>query len=235
MKSFFESPTFVVAFTFIVYYAAQQLQQRTRLIILNPILVSIVVIIAFLSFFKIDYQAYHQGSRLIDFFLKPAVVALGVPLYLQLEKIKKQTFQIIVSQLAGCVAGIVSVVVIAKWMGAPTEVILSLAPKSVTTPIAIEVSRAVGGIPPLTASVVIVVGIFGSVFGYAIMQMARVKNPISQGLSMGTAAHAVGTSKSMQISPTFGAFSSLGLILNGIFTAVLAPYILQLLRLWMRF
>ena len=117
-------------------------------------------------------------------------------------------------------------------MGAPKEVILSLAPKSVTTPIAIEVSKAVGGIPPLTASVVIVVGIFGSIYGYAIMKMARVKNPVSQGLSMGTAAHAVGTSKSMQISPTFGAFSSLGLIMNGIFTAILAPYILHVMSWW---
>jgi putative effector of murein hydrolase len=126
------------------------------------------------------------------------------------------------------------VVLIAKLLGAPREVILSLAPKSVTTPIAMEVSRAVGGIPPLTASVVIVVGIFGSIFGYAIMQLARVKNPVSQGLSMGTAAHAVGTSKSMQISPTFGAFSSLGLIMNGIFTAILAPYILQIICIWIK-
>lgn len=235
MKSFFESPTFVVAFTFLVYYLAQKLQQKTKMIILNPILVSIIIIILFLTVFNIEYRAYQEGSKLIDFFLKPAVVALGVPLYQQLEKIKKQTFQIIVSQLAGCVAGIVSVVLIAKLMGASKVVILSLAPKSVTTPIAMEVSRVVGGIPPLTASVVVVVGIFGSIFGYAIMKFARVKNPVSQGLSMGTAAHAIGTSKSMQISPAFGAFSSLGLILNGIFTAILAPYILQLMSIWIEF
>jgi predicted murein hydrolase (TIGR00659 family) len=232
MNSFFESPTFVISFTFLVYFLAQKLQQRTQMIILNPILVSIIIIILFLTVFGINYESYHEGSKLIEFFLKPAVVALGVPLYQQLEKIKKQTFQIIVSQLAGCIVGVVSVVLIAKLMGAPKEVILSLAPKSVTTPIAIEVSKAVGGIPPLTASVVIVVGIFGSIYGYAIMKMARVKNPVSQGLSMGTAAHAVGTSKSMQISPTFGAFSSLGLIMNGIFTAILAPYILHVMSWW---
>lgn len=232
MHTFLESQTFVVAFTFMVYFLAQKLQQKTKMIILNPILVSIVIIILFLSVFNIKYESYHEGSKLIEFFLKPAVVALGVPLYQQLEKIRKQTFQILVSQLVGCVVGVVSVVLIAKMLGAPRSVILSLAPKSVTTPIAIEVSRAVGGIPPLTASVVIVVGIFGSIFGYAIMQLARVKNPVSQGLSMGTAAHAVGTSKSMQISPTFGAFSSLGLIMNGIFTAILAPYIIQVMSIW---
>jgi predicted murein hydrolase (TIGR00659 family) len=234
MNSFFQSQTFVVAFTFLVYFLAQKLQQKTKMIILNPILVSILIIILFLSVFNINYESYREGSKLIEFFLKPAVVALGVPLYHQLEKIRKQTFQILISQLVGCVAGVVSVVLIAKFLGAPREVILSLAPKSVTTPIAMEVSRSVGGIPPLTASVVIVVGIFGSIFGYAIMKLARVKNPVSQGLSMGTAAHAVGTSKSMQISPTFGAFSSLGLIMNGIFTAILAPYILQIICIWIK-
>ena len=235
MRYFLQSPVFIVAFTFAVYFFAQIIQKKTKLVILNPILVSVILIIVFLSAFNIGYEAYHEGSKLIDFFLKPAVVALGVPLYQQLEKIRKQTLHIVVSELAGCVAGIVSVVLIAKAMGASKAIILSLAPKSVTTPIAIEVSRAIGGIPPLTASVVITVGIFGSIFGYSIMKWVRIHNPVSQGLSMGTAAHAVGTSRSMEISPTFGAFSSLGLILNGILTAILTPYIIKLLNLWIGF
>jgi len=194
-----------------------------------------VVIIAFLTIFKIDYTAYHEGAKLIQFFLKPAVVALGVPLYMQLEKIKKQALQIILSQLAGCIVGIVSVVLVAKWLGASKAVILSLAPKSVTTPIAIEVSHVIGGIPPLTAAVVIVVGIFGAIFGYTFMKWLHINNPIAQGLSMGTAAHAVGASKSMEISPTYGAYSSLGLIANGIFTAILTPYIIRILSIWITF
>jgi predicted murein hydrolase (TIGR00659 family) len=232
MNSFFQSEAFIVAFTFAAYFLAQYIQKRTRLLILNPILVAVVIIILFLSAFKIDYKAFHEGSKLIEFFLKPAVVALGVPLYQQLEKIKKQAIPILASQLVGCVIGIVSVVLIAKAMGASKEIIYSLAPKSVTTPIAIEVSKTIQGIPPLTASVVIVVGIFGGIFGYTIMKWTRVKNPIAQGLSMGTAAHAVGTSRSMEISPSFGAMSSIGLIVNGIFTAILTPYILQLINYW---
>ena len=235
MEKFFQSEVFVVAFTFLAYFLGQKLQERTRLMILNPILVSIVIIIVFLSVFNIDYASYHQGSKLIEFFLKPAVVALGVPLYHQLEKIKKQAFHILISQLVGCIVGVVSVVLIAKWMGASKEIIYSLAPKSVTTPIAIEVSKAIGGIPPLTASVAIVVGIFGGIFGYGIMKLTRVKNPIAQGLSMGTAAHAVGTSRSMEISPAFGAMSSIGLIVNGILTAILTPYILQFMNIWIKF
>jgi predicted murein hydrolase (TIGR00659 family) len=235
MHIFFQTEIFALSFTFLVFYLAQQLQLKLKLIILNPILVSIVVIIAFLTIFKIDYTAYHEGAKLIQFFLKPAVVALGVPLYMQLEKIKKQALQIILSQLAGCIVGIVSVVLVAKWLGASKAVILSLAPKSVTTPIAIEVSHVIGGIPPLTAAVVIVVGIFGAIFGYTFMKWLHINNPIAQGLSMGTAAHAVGASKSMEISPTYGAYSSLGLIANGIFTAILTPYIIRILSIWITF
>jgi putative effector of murein hydrolase len=117
MKAFFESEIFAITFTFLVYFLATQLQQKVKLIILNPILISIAIIILFLSVFKINYSYYHEGGKIIEFFLKPAVVALGVPLYLQLGRIKKQALQIIVSQLVGCIAGVVSVVLIAKLMG----------------------------------------------------------------------------------------------------------------------
>ena len=136
---------------------------------------------------------------------------------------------IIVSQLAGCLVGLVSVTIIAKLLGASPEVIMSLAPKSVTTPIAMEVSDAVGGIPSLTAAVVIVVGLFGAICGFKVLQVGHVGSPIAQGLSMGTAAHAVGTSTAMDISSKYGAYASLGLTLNGIFTALLTPTILRLL------
>jgi len=235
MNGIFQNEVVVVAFTFIIYFLAQKLQAKTGFILLNPILITIIIIIAFLMIFNIDYESYHQGSKYIDFLLKPAVVALGVPLYRQLEVIRKQALAIVISQLAGCIAGIVSVVLIAKLMGASREIIFSLAPKSVTTPIAIEISRSIGGIAPLTASVVIVVGIFGAVFGYSILKLTGVKNPISQSLSMGNAAHAIGTSKSMEISAGFGAMSSIGLIVNGIFTAVLAPYVLKLMGIWIVF
>ena len=229
MKQFLESVVFVLCFTFIIFFLAQKLQEKLKWILLNPIMVSVAIIILFLTVFNIDYSAYHQGTRMIEFFLKPAVVAMGVPLYLQLERIKKQAMIIVVSQLAGCITGIVSVVLIAKLLGASKEIVLSVAPKSVTVPIAMEVSKMIGGIPALTAAVVLVVGIFGAIFGYTILKLARVTNPISQSLAMGTASHGIGTSRSMAISSTYGVYSSLGLILNGIFTSVLTPYILKLI------
>ena len=158
-------------------------------------------------------------------FGEACVVALGVPLYLQLKMIRKQLLPILISQLAGCIVGLVAVTIIAKLMGATPEVIMSLAPKSVTTPIAMEVSDSVGGIPSLTAAVVIVVGLFGAICGFKVLQVGHVGSPIAQGLSMGTASHAVGTSRAMEVSGKYGAYASLGLTLNGILTALLAPTI----------
>lgn len=196
--------------------------------VLNPILLTIAVLILFLKFTGISYETYNEGGHLIEFWLKPAVVALGVPLYLQLEMIKKQLLPIVISQLAGCLVGLVAVVVIAKLLS-HSEIICSLLPKSVTTPIAMEVSKATGGIPSLTAAVVVVVGLFGAVFGFKVLRVGHVGSPIAQGLSMGTATHAVGTSTAMEISGKYGAYASLGLTLNGIMTAIFTPTILRLL------
>lgn len=227
--SYLENEFFLLAVTFGIYFFAKLLQKRTGILLLNPILLTIAVLILFLKLTNISFETYNKGGHLIEFWLKPAVVALGVPLYLQLETIKKQLLPIILSQLAGCMVGVISVVLIAKGMGASQEVILSLAPKSVTTPIAMEVAATLGGIPSLTAAVVICVGLFGAICGFKAMKLMRIDSPIAQGLSMGTAAHAVGTSAAMDISGKYGAYASLGLTLNGIFTALLTPTILRLL------
>ena len=215
--------------TFGAFADFKELQKRTGWVLLNPILLTIALLILFLKLTGISYETYQEGGQLIEFWLKPAVVALGVPLYLQLEMIKKQLLPILLSQLVGCLVGIVSVVLEAKLLGATPDVICSLAPKSVTTPIALEVSNTTGGIPSLTAAVVVLVGLFGAVFGFKILTLGRVKSPIAQGLSMGTASHAIGTSASMEISRKYGAYASLGLTLNGILTALLTPTILRLL------
>lgn len=226
---FIDNEFFLLAITFGIFFFAKILQKRTGILLLNPILLTIAILIVFLKATNISYETYNKGGHLIEFWLKPAVVALGVPLYLQLETIKKQLLPILLSQLAGCFVGIVSVVLIAKWMGASQEVILSLAPKSVTTPIAMEVTKTIGGIPSLTAAVVVCVGLLGAVLGFKTLKVMRVNSPIAQGLSLGTAAHAVGTSAAMDISGKYGAYASLGLTLNGILTALLTPAILQLL------
>jgi len=176
-----------------------------------------------------EFGVYKQGAQLIDFWLKPAVVALGVPLYLQLDAIKRLWFPIVMSQLVGCLVGIVSVVFVAKLCGAPDIIILSMASKSVTTPIAMEVTQSLGGIPSLTAAVVVITGIIGALVGFKTLSWGHVNSPIAQGLSMGAASHAVGASTAMAYSSKYGAFASLGITLNGIFTALLTPTILRLM------
>ena len=219
----------LLALTFGVFAMFKGLQKKTGWVLLNPILFTIAALIFFLKLSGISYETFNEAGELIAFWLKPAVVALGVPLYLQLEMIKKQWLPILLSQLVGCLVGVISVVLIAKGLGASPDVICSLAPKSVTTPIAMEVSNATGGIPSLTAAVVVMVGLFGAVFGFKVLDMGRVKSPIAQGLSMGTASHAIGTSAAMELSRKYGAYASLGLTLNGILTAILAPMVLRLM------
>lgn len=219
----------LLALTFGVFAMFKALQKRMGWVLLNPILLTIATLILYLKCADIGYETYSKGGELIAFWLKPAVVALGVPLYLQLEMIKKQWMPILLSQLVGCLVGVVSVVLIAKGLGATPDVICSLAPKSVTTPIAMEVSNATGGIPSLTAAMVVMVGLFGAVFGFRMLDMGRVKSPIAQGLSMGTASHAIGTSAAMEVSRKYGVYASLGLTLNGILTSILAPMVLRLM------
>lgn len=227
--TYFQNEYFLIALTFGSYFLGKLLRRRTGWAIMNPILVAITTVIIFLNVTDISYDTYNEGGRMIEFWLRPAVVALGVPLYQQLETIKKQFMPILVSELAGCIVGIVSVVLIARLLGASREVILSLAPKSVTTPIAMEITKAIGGIPSLTAAVVVCVGLMCAVAGYRTMGFAHVRTPMAQGLSMGTAAHALGTATSMDVSKLHGAYASLGLTLNGIFTALITPSIIPLM------
>ena len=223
------NPIILLAITFGIYYVARQIQNWTGWVVLNPILITIAALIALLQLTGISYETYEQGGQYIDFWLKPAIVALGVPLYQHLGQIRRQLLPILMSQLVGCLVGLVSVTLIASALGASHEVIVSLAPKSVTTPIAMEVCKTSGGIPSLTAAIVVIVGLFGAVFGFKILEVWHVRNPFSQGISMGTAAHAVGTSRAMEKGETYGAYSSLGLILNGVLTALLTPFVLKLL------
>ena len=226
---FLTNQYFLIALTFGVYILSKQLQRRTGLTLLNPILISIIVLILLLTSSDISYDTYAVGGEYINFWLKPAVVALGVPLYRQLEAIKKQILPLLAAEIAGCIIGIISVIAVAELLGASREVVLSLVPKAVTTPIAMEISSAIGGIPSLTAAVVVCTGIFGGMAGFKMVKISRIKSPIASGLSIGTAAHAVGTSAAMERSSRYGAFSSLGLTLNGLLTALLTPLILSLL------
>ena len=228
MNEFLHSELFAVTLTVGLFWGAQLVQKRLKSIILNPILVAIILIIVVLKMGNISYETYYAGGKYVEFLLKPAIVALGVPLYLQIEQIRKQAFPILACQLVGCIVGATSAYLIALHLGASADVAISPAPKSATTPIAMEVSKLTGGIPSLTAIIVILTGILGAIFGRAFLKLVRVKSPIAQGLALGAAAHAVGTSHAMEKNVKLGVYSSLGLIINGTLTGLLTPYILHM-------
>ncbi len=220
-----------ITLTFGIYFTAQILYRRYHYVWLNPLMLTIAGIIILLRLLHIEYETYMQGGNYIHFLLKPAIVALGVPLYEQLKEIKKQTLAIILSQVAGTVIGIFSVIGIARFFGASRDVILSLTPKSVTTPVAIEISATIGGIPPLTVGVVVVVGVLGAVAGPLFLKLIRVTDKEAVGLALGSAAHGLGTSKAAEIGRTETAYASLGMILTAIVTALSAPWIIRLIDL----
>lgn len=226
---FIESDIFLVALTFGVYFGAMRLRDITGVSAFHPVLVTVAVLIGFLQLTGISYETYSRPGHMIEFWLKPAIVALGLPLYTQLKVIRKQFIPILMCELAGCVVGIISVVLIAKWMGASREVIISLAPKSVTNVIAIEITGHLGGIPSLTASIVVLVGLLGAVVGLKVLSLGNISSPVAQGISMGTAAHVIGTSRVNQLSERYGAYATVGLIINGVLTSVLAGPLLTLL------
>ena len=229
MTEFLHSELFAITLTIVVYWVFQLVQKKTGLVALNPILLAIIVIILLLKWSGTSYETYYEGGKYIAFLLKHAIVALVITLYMQLEQIRKQTVQILACQLTACVIGAASAFLIAKYLGATVDVAISLAPKSATTPLAMEVTKLMGGIPSLTAIIVILTGIFGAIIGLPVLRLCGIKSPIAQGLSMGAAAHAVGTSHCMNKNIHLGVYSSLGLIVNGTLTGVLTPYILQLL------
>ncbi len=223
------SSPFYIFLTFGLFYGAVALQKKVGSILLNPILLSIVGIIIVMLIKGDNYDTYREGGRYIEFWLKPAIVALGLPLYRHMKTIMHQALPIFFSQLVGSTVGIVSVVLIAKWLGASDDIIISLAPKSVTTPIAIEISQKLGGVAAVTSTVVVAVGIFGSIVGLKVLEMTGKYHLHAKGISIGTAAHGLGTARMFAIDAEMGTFSTIGLILNGIFTALLTPVVLQLL------
>ncbi|MDO4227467.1 LrgB family protein [Neisseria sp.] len=229
MMEMLAHPALLLFITVTVYWVANVLRVRTGSFLCNPVVLSSATVIVYLKAAGIDYETYHEAAAFIDFWLKPAVVSLAVPLYLNWKKISSQWLPIVVSQAAGSVTGIVTGVYIAKWMGAGREVVLSLVAKSVTNPIAIEITRAIGGIPAITAATVILAGMMGQMVGFKLMSASTIKLPTSQGMSMGAASHAMGIAASLDRSRKLAAYASLGLIFNGVLTAALVPVLVPLM------
>jgi predicted murein hydrolase (TIGR00659 family) len=222
------TPLFGAALTVAVYALAQALYRRTASIWLNPVLVSIVIIIGVLLVSDISYRDYARGGDLILFFLGPAVVALAVPLYQRREHLWRRKVPILAGVFAGALASIISACGIAWLLGGSREVILSLAPKSVTTPIAIGIAERIGGIPALTAPLVVLTGCLGGVCGAEFCRLIGIRSPLATGLAVGTAAHGIGTARMLEIDRLAGTAAGLAIGLNGLATTFLLPLLIML-------
>nr|WP_113867405.1 CidB/LrgB family autolysis modulator [Brenneria salicis]NMN91986.1 putative murein hydrolase (TIGR00659 family) [Brenneria salicis ATCC 15712 = DSM 30166]RBP61293.1 putative murein hydrolase (TIGR00659 family) [Brenneria salicis ATCC 15712 = DSM 30166]RLM30296.1 CidB/LrgB family autolysis modulator [Brenneria salicis ATCC 15712 = DSM 30166] len=215
--------------TLFVFFAARKLAIWTQKPLLNPLLISMVIIIPLLLLLNIPYDHYFKGSEILNDLLQPAVVALAFPLYEQLHQIRARWKSIISVCFIGSVAAIVSGTLVALWMGATPEIAASVLPKSVTTPIAMAVASSIGGIPAISAVCVIFVGILGAVLGHSLFDRIGIKTKAARGLSMGTASHALGTARCAEVDFQEGAFSSLALVICGIITSLIAPFIFPVL------
>lgn len=225
MNSLFNNEPFVLAFVLGIYLASLYLYRKTKLSFLHPVLISIGVIILILESLNISYTTFKQGSRLIDFMLGPSVVSLGVLLFEHYEHIRKNAIAIITAVFVGSFIGIVSVMAIAMALGADSSVIASLQPKSVTTPIAIDLAAKNGGNVSITAIVVVVVGVFGGISGPFILDKLGISSKLARGLALGSAAHGLGTARAMELGAIEGAISGLAIGLMGFATAILIPLI----------
>lgn len=232
MHSLVHSEIFDLALVVGTYIAATILYKKTHLSVLHPLLTSIFVIIVILEVLDIEYESFQQGSHLIHFMLGPSVVALGYVLFEQMKYLKGNVVSILTSVFVGAIVGIISVIAIGKLMGADQSLIATLQPKSVTTPIAMGISEKNGGIPSLTAVIVVAVGIFGSIVGPAVMKVLGIESRIAKGLALGASSHGVGTAAAIQLGAVEGALSGLAIGLMGIMTAILVPVISYILSLF---
>jgi len=195
----------------------------------NPVLIAVLVLVGILWATETPYRTYFEGAQFVHFLLGPATVALAVPLYGQLARLRRSAPAILTAILVGSLTATGSAVLIAWALGAGKETLLSLAPKSVTTPIAMGIAEGIGGLPSLTAVLVILTGICGAMLATVTLNLLRIKDWSARGLAIGVAAHGIGTARAMQVSDVAGAFAGLAMGLNGLATAILLPILIGLL------
>lgn len=223
------SPLLWLTLTVLAYLGAIWLYRRSGLNpFLNPVLMAVAAIIAVLLATGTPYPTYFDGAKFVHFLIGPATVALAIPLYSQLERLKRMWLPLTVALLVGSTVAIASAAGIAWALGGSHEILLSLAPKSATMPIAMAVAERVGGLPSLTAVAVALTGISGAIMARGLLNLLRIQDPAVRGFAVGITAHAIGTARAIQVNETAGAFAALAMGLNGVATALLLPLLLKL-------
>lgn len=229
MQDIVKSPAFGIVLSLLAYLIAIWINKKTKISVLNPLLLASAFIIIFLLITGISYEDYYIGGSYITFFIAPSTIALVVNLYRNFDLLKKNLFAILVGVFAGVVTAIISVLLLSKFFGLSLELQNSLVPKSLTTAIGVAISREFGGIEALTVFSIIVTGISGAVMSPFVFKIFGIKSKIAQGIGLGTASHAMGTSKALEMGQLEGGMSGLSIALAGFISVVLIPIILNIL------
>jgi predicted murein hydrolase (TIGR00659 family) len=223
------SPLLGLTITLVAYLVAWRLYHAANANpLLNPVAVAIALLIAFLLVMGIPYRRYFEGAQFVHFLLGPATVALAVPLYRQLPKLRALWAPVCVALLVGVCTAALSATVIARLLGATPVTALSLAPKSVTAPVAMGISERIGGLPSLTAVLVVMTGILGAVLGARVFDLLRIRDDSIRGFALGVTSHGIGTARAFQISTEMGAFSGLAMALSAFASSLILPWLLRL-------
>ncbi|ATY86461.1 CidB/LrgB family autolysis modulator [Kyrpidia spormannii] len=220
---------FGLALTLFAYFVATLLYRRVPRPWMNPILTTALAIMAVLVVSRVSYADYVRGAQVYTWLLQPATVAFAVPLYRYRQLLRRYGLAMLAGVAAGSMSAVVSSVYFARWLHLAPAVVTSLVPRSVTTPIAMDISRVIGGVPVMTAVFVIVTGVLGSVMGPFVLRVLRLRSRVARGALFGVAAHGVGTARALELGPREGTVSSLTMILTGLLTVVLAPFLVRML------
>ena len=219
-----ESVFFGAAISLVAYEFGLILKKKFKLAIFNPLLIAIICVIGVLNVLDVDYETYNEGGRYISYLLTPATVCLAVPLYQQLQLLKKNIKAVAAGIISGVLASLVSILVFAKLFGLSHEQYVTLLPKSITTAIGMGVSEELGGIVTITVAVIIITGVLGNMIADVVYKAAKIEEPVAKGLALGTSAHAIGTAKAMELGQVEGAMSSLAIAVAGLLTVIAASF-----------
>ncbi|PHR24816.1 MAG: hypothetical protein COA37_03430 [Hoeflea sp.] len=223
------SPLLFLTLTLAAFQAGSWIYDRSgQQPFLNPVLTAVIAVVALLTLSGTSYETYFEGAQFVHFLLGPATVALAIPLYRQFDRVRRSALALVTSLLCGSLTAIGTAVGLGWLLGASRETLLSLAPKSVTAPVAMGITEQLGGLPSLTAVLVILTGILGAVLGPPLLSLIGVKDWRARGLALGTASHGIGTARALQAGELAGAFSGLAMGLNALATAILLPVLWRL-------
>ena len=214
------SATFGVVISLIAYYIGMLLKKKTGSSLVNPLLISIVLVILFVLVFHVDYDSYNSSAKYLSYLLTPATVSLAIPLYVEIDRLKKNIKAILISIFVGSLTSMLSIFLLSNLFGFDQSQLGAFLPKSITTAIGMSVSEELGGIVAITVAAIIITGIFGNIIAESILKAFKITDPVAKGLAIGTCSHAIGTSKAMEMGEVEGAMSSLSIVVAGIITVV---------------